>query len=228
LPRRSFDKSEGGWEDLRMNMEQPSKTKEQLLEEKIAVVEKRVDLIGEGMDKQIIQTVAMLNLLELPTSGSCEGHLDHGLANPWVDVQATGEVSKKYMHEDEIRQQFAERYNLPISEIGNGTNQEVNNEFWNKLVLDDYTGEYLAWEKTNEPFALRLKELVDEFNQGGNDQERLRLQEFRGVAGRITAGQEEVPDEVEDKGALAKRLIQRQQVMKEFTEFLKKKYLAAQ
>ena len=46
------------------------------------------DKIGMPIDQGIKKTVALLNLLGFPTSGSCEGHVDvdHGLLTPWVDI----------------------------------------------------------------------------------------------------------------------------------------------
>lgn len=42
------------------------------------------DRLGTPVDPGIFETVVALNLLGLPTFQSCEGHLDHGSAYPWV------------------------------------------------------------------------------------------------------------------------------------------------
>jgi hypothetical protein len=47
------------------------------------------DKIGMPIDKGILETVVALNALDIRTSMSCEGHLDHGLPYPWVDVELT-------------------------------------------------------------------------------------------------------------------------------------------
>lgn len=39
-----------------------------------------------GIDKKIKPLVLELNRLGFPTSGSCEGHIDHGFPGPWVSV----------------------------------------------------------------------------------------------------------------------------------------------
>ena len=44
------------------------------------------DKLGEPIDKGIFDTVVSLNILGFVTRQSCEGHLDHGLPYPWVDV----------------------------------------------------------------------------------------------------------------------------------------------
>ena len=47
---------------------------------------KRTDKLGKGIDAGIMDTVVILNLLELPTTMSCEGHLDRASGAPWVHV----------------------------------------------------------------------------------------------------------------------------------------------
>lgn len=49
--------------------------------------QKLVDRVGCPIDKGILETVVVLNLLGLHTSQSCEGHLDGGRPYPWVDFQ---------------------------------------------------------------------------------------------------------------------------------------------
>ncbi len=39
-----------------------------------------------GIDEKIKPLVFELNRLEIPTSGSCEGHIDHGFPGPWISV----------------------------------------------------------------------------------------------------------------------------------------------
>jgi hypothetical protein len=44
------------------------------------------DKTGRPIDEGIFETVVALNALDITTSMSCEGHLDHGLPYPWIDV----------------------------------------------------------------------------------------------------------------------------------------------
>ncbi len=48
-------------------------------------VEKCVDKLGKGIDEGIKDTVIFLNALDLPTSDSCEGHIERGLPVPYVE-----------------------------------------------------------------------------------------------------------------------------------------------
>lgn len=57
---------------------------------KLENIKQEVDLIADGLglpiDEEIKQTVVSLRLLDLPTTGSCQGHIDWGEQNPWVDI----------------------------------------------------------------------------------------------------------------------------------------------
>ncbi len=55
-------------------------------EEACHAVEQFIDKLGQGIDPGIFEMVVALNLLGIHTSQSCEGHLDHGYAYPWITV----------------------------------------------------------------------------------------------------------------------------------------------
>jgi hypothetical protein len=67
-------------------MERLAKSKQEIWEEKLKVVASRKDRLEQEMDPLVIEAVLGLNMQDIPTSGSCEGHLDHGLVNPWITV----------------------------------------------------------------------------------------------------------------------------------------------
>ncbi|MCC6520682.1 hypothetical protein IT403_01725 [Candidatus Nomurabacteria bacterium] len=46
-----------------------------------------IDGLGKRIDSGIKETVTALKVNDYETTGSCEGHLDHGLPHPWVDVE---------------------------------------------------------------------------------------------------------------------------------------------
>ncbi len=50
-------------------------------------MEQTTDALGKGIDPGIFETVVALNVLGIPTVGSCEGHLERAVAAPWVDVE---------------------------------------------------------------------------------------------------------------------------------------------
>jgi hypothetical protein len=65
---------------------------------------KETDGTGTGMDTGIIEPVIGLSLLNINTVQSCEGHLDHGVAYPWIAVAAkpTPELEKLHQAEKEL------------------------------------------------------------------------------------------------------------------------------
>ena len=46
------------------------------------------DKLGKSIDQGILDTVIILNILGIHTSGSCEGHLEWGTCAPWVTLEA--------------------------------------------------------------------------------------------------------------------------------------------
>ncbi len=51
-----------------------------------AYMAKITDKLGMPIDSGIFDCIIALNVLGIPTSQSCEGHLDHGLAYPWISL----------------------------------------------------------------------------------------------------------------------------------------------
>lgn len=58
--------------------------KDQVWEEVFDRVARTVDGMGKRIDPGIIYLILALNANGIPTTFSCEGHLDHGYAYPWV------------------------------------------------------------------------------------------------------------------------------------------------
>jgi hypothetical protein len=72
------------------------------------------DPVGNPMDPGIIDMVVALNLLGVTTTGSCEGHLNHGLPAPWVDFHTPGTWAiRRQVNEITARLQHAEEQEMP-------------------------------------------------------------------------------------------------------------------
>ena len=67
-----------------------------LWEQKLLEVDQFRDGMGKGVDPGIRETVAVLQLLSINTTASCEGHLDHGIAAPWIDIESPDPRVKMY------------------------------------------------------------------------------------------------------------------------------------
>lgn len=71
------------------------------------------DKLGKTIDEKIFDTILYLNAHGLNTSASCEGHLDRGLAFPWVDFSSSDEKKKENLNNvsDELRGLLVETKN---------------------------------------------------------------------------------------------------------------------
>lgn len=52
-------------------------------------MESITDRFGQPIDQGIFELVVALTALGVKTTSSCEGHLDHGYASPWIAFQAS-------------------------------------------------------------------------------------------------------------------------------------------
>ncbi len=75
--------------------EQINPTKQEMWDNMSIEVEGWIDGIGCSIDPEIKDTVIALNLMGIETRASCEGHLDHGLSYPWIDIQIDSSELKK-------------------------------------------------------------------------------------------------------------------------------------
>lgn len=72
-----------------------------------AEVDQWIDGAGFPIDKEIKDTVIVLNLMGIETTASCEGHFDHGVLYPWVELQIYPPEAKKMMQElSEVQEQI--------------------------------------------------------------------------------------------------------------------------
>lgn len=81
-------------EEAPENFEQKKLEKETLWQKAAKEVDKLKDRISHPVDEGIKETLVALHLLGVNTSGSCEGHLDHGRLSPWIETIETEEVKE--------------------------------------------------------------------------------------------------------------------------------------
>jgi hypothetical protein len=60
------------------------------------------DALGMPIDKEIKEPVIMFNAVSLQTRMSCEGHFDHGLPAPWIDVEAPNRPRFEYKKKEKF------------------------------------------------------------------------------------------------------------------------------
>src|SRR5579862_3856182 len=95
-------------ENLHSVVESVAAEKQVAWEAKRREIDQLIDGLGLGIDEGIKETVVAFNMLGLNTSGSCEGHLDHGLTTPWVDIEAPGRPETEFIGEMDVFQRTAD------------------------------------------------------------------------------------------------------------------------
>lgn len=74
-----------------------------------------VDGLGKEIDPGIRDTVVALKAHDIHTTGSCEGHLDHGIAGPWVDIESDQDTSSLRDEAFQLRERAEKLDRLPIA-----------------------------------------------------------------------------------------------------------------
>lgn len=91
---------------------QEQSEKEIAWDKQMQEVEKIKDAMGYGIDSGVKETIAACNLLEIPTSASCEGHSDSGFNAPWIQIDAPNEPGEKHVGQNEVIQRVADKRHL--------------------------------------------------------------------------------------------------------------------
>jgi len=135
------------------------------------------DLEGRGIDEGIKEAVVAFNMHELPTHNSCEGHIDHGLPYPFVEVAADGEPVWRYEEQKKLFGQIAQEKSIADEKLDRKSPEwdvnlyeEVNNETWKRVVeipeneLED-TFEHRKWKEENKKIFEKMQALMCEYRQ---------------------------------------------------------------
>ena len=157
------------------NQEQPKSEKENLWEEKRKEIEQTGDRLGYRVDDGIKESVITMNLLELPTHESCEGHSDRGISAPWVGIEAHGRPEERFIGEKEMFQRIADKYKVSLESVVNSDNFEAWSEAIIKVSDNGETEEYKKWRKENMPLVKRIKELLEEFYRDREVSDNIQL-----------------------------------------------------
>jgi hypothetical protein len=227
-----------GLKNQEQNPELQKSLKEVEWEKKQEEVEGWKDKLGRGIEKKIKDAIVAFNMSGLPTSASCEGHLDSGHGAPWVDVEAPDEPSERFVGQEGMFQKVAEETGLALEEVKRGKNIEAYFKALDEAEKNGETPEYKEWRKKNQELKEKAAGLLDEFYKerevSGNL--KLEIREIDDSSFRIHNGGEDykgVKKEVfgemteTQKEELSQRLGQYQGEMGQFSRFLKNKYLSS-
>ncbi len=186
-----------------------SKDKQIVWRQKLIEMEHIRDGMGKGLDPHIKETVAVLQLLGLHTQQSCQGHIDHGVAAPWIDIQSP----------DSRLQDFYRIYgelSHTADELEDGSEEAY-------AVHDEMNA---VSKKIDRIEALEYKKLIpylEAFYQGRSVSYEHRL--ILSPTGRLTC-QGAFLQPAEKKEPQAARLKAYQEEMLAFTQFLKQKFFS--
>jgi len=177
-------------------------------------LQKYGDKLGKGIDKDILETVAILNALGIHTSGSCGGHLKWGVGAPWIDIEAKN--TKKL--EGEVQ----ESYDIAVKaqELGKGdkkVKQLFNHHHFLRIKLKTIN---ISMSRKLWPY------LTDYYNKRNPDfDSRLTLTFYSRGIGRLQSQGAEFQETRPSKEREMK-LVKYQNEMKKFTKHLMNKYIS--
>jgi len=201
---------------MMLNVASENKSLEQRYQEMQAFVSQITDKLGERVDAGIAETVVLLNLLGIPTSGSCEGHMTHGTSAPWVDIEDTSigaqteEVTRLFSLAKECKQQQ-----------GNITDEVLH-------LFEQAHQARLAIKKKHIAIRLRLLGLLAAFyEQRRVPFERQLIVQSRSDGKSRLESQGADLQEVLEPSARQQKLADYQQEMQDFTTLLKQRYWAS-
>ncbi|GCE28601.1 hypothetical protein KDA_40850 [Dictyobacter alpinus] len=192
---------------------QPSTTLATRWHEIATQLEKATDALGRPIDPGIMELVVALNVLGILTDSSCEGHLEHGHAAPWVDFYAPGTESVRRQASDANRalREAEEREDAPE------VIQELVNEVFRLARTEQVTYYKGAWLVHQA-----LEAFYDQHPSPYDQQLYLHSDSF-GHSRLQPHGIDYQPQHTRE--VQATKLAQYQQEVQDFTQFLKNDYL---
>jgi len=228
-------------ENLNKSTESPTENQKKVegqeknlkLEEIRHDVESISDRLGKPIEEGIKETVVMFKANELPTSDSCEGHIERGLPVPYVEVSPSNEPEERFVGQNEAFEKVAKKYNITPEEAKTSKIDEAYWEAMKECSQNEETEEYKKWNKENEKLLANSHNLLEEFYKERQVEPDEKLEIDEGVGNfRIHNGGEDYQPIIENGGefseeekkARAEKLEKYRPEMKEFTTFLKEKY----
>ena len=181
-----------------------------------------VDGLGKEIDEGILNTVIALNALGFSTTQSCEGHLDWGIAAPWIDInpEESGEEkaklsSQKFRAAEKIQTRLEGKKGYRVTQAKIGKMHQL----WSE-------GHALQHEADIPQLQLKKKllDLLGAFYSGRSipfDQQ-LSLATF-GEGYRLICQGADIQN-IAEKTEREAKLTTYQSEMRDFCEFAKKKY----
>lgn len=222
----SFEKIENSLEK--------QESKEEKFERIEKDVENWVDATGYDIDEGIKETIIIFNALDMPTSQSCEGHIEGGVSAPWVEISAPNEPEERFIGQDIAFEKVSKKYKIPVEKVKRMLNMDAYWEAIKECSKNEETDEFQEWRQENQKLMQKAKNFLDEFYKNREVEQNIKLEIEEGAEGdfRIHNGgedynpilEEDKKLSEEEKKIISEKLKKYQAEMKEFTGFLKDKY----
>lgn len=214
--------------------ERLSEEKERALEAVRSRIEDVTDRLGKPIEEGIREAVVLLNVLDIATQQSCEGHEDEsdGLPFPWIDIAAPGRPRERYVGQANVYEETAQAHGIPVERLWNpetDVDERAAEEALQRVEENDETAAYAAWRRVNDDLLARGRLLVEEFNaiHSSTTKPTLRVAPLAESA-RLFSGPIEYPRggtiPQEDQEALVTELPHSRAEMRAFADFLKQKF----
>lgn len=224
---RQFNQSE--------QIESLKESKEQRLEDIRHDVDNICDKLGHPIDEGIKETVVMFKANGLPTSESCEGHIESGLPFPWVGVSAPNEPEERFVGQTKSFEKVAKKYGITPKEAKSFKIAEAYWEALKECSQNEETEEYMEWGKENKELLEKARYFLEEFYKERSVNPDIKLEIYETGPFRIHHSGEDyrlIVEEKQDfseeeKKSRAEKIKKYRPEMNEFTKFLKEQYFNA-
>jgi len=199
--------------------------------------EKDVEEIS-GIEGGIVRIIVALNLFEILTSQSCEGHIvyqenETGIVLPCVEISAPDQPEKRFVGQEKIIKKVAKKYGLLPEDVKTTI---LHNAHWQEFRGLKETQNYEKWRQENKEIAKKADLLLKDFYKDSTTPEHVRLVIHEKEAGQFdiynlggSQGHQPVGEKdltPEQKSDLQEQLARYQEEMNIFAESLKQKYIS--
>ena len=206
-----------------VEIENPLKEKEERFEAALKQLDDVTDGLGLEIEAEIRETITALNLLGIPTSGSCRGHNEEErISFPYIMGEAPDEPAYRYIGEEEIVLMLLKKYGLErMNYIF--LDDDAEKEYYTLTNDLEESDEYKRWYEKNKPLEIEVGKLLEEFNSS-NPEVQLCLDPVH-PGYRIEANVKDTEEIAE--GPKRELVIQSQRTFESFKAFLKNKYFTS-
>ena len=177
-----------------------------------------------NLEYGVKKIITALNISGIPTSQSCEGHIDHEedktrITTPFIEISAPRQTRKRFIGQKTIIPRIAKKYGIPPEDV---RTMILHSAPWEEFKNAKDTQGYKKWRRENKKIAEKAEIFLKYFYQDSITPEDIRLTISEQNAGQFeitNSGGNEIP-----QAEAEQRLAQYQNEMNNFAQFLKEKY----